>query len=211
VEAEPNEMRRKSKASGPGPAAARLSNDALVSVLPQFFPAHWLDSSDMVSSDFPSRIRIGYVVRVQEGYGYINREEFSELRVSLADLHAAALENLRALPASNIRIAQHPEGAEGYITAEDNFIAVRILLPSARRLLLSKLGPEFYAVIPHRDECFCWSPKQSDLRQEGHARAALEDFRADAYQLTPDILRITAEGVSLHREQEHVSGSRGPD
>ncbi|MBY0246784.1 MAG: hypothetical protein K2Q17_03865 [Nitrospiraceae bacterium] len=176
--------------------------EMLANVLPQFFPAHWLDSSDIVSSDFPSRIRIGYVIRSLHGYGYVNREELRALNVDLAGLHAAALTNLQALPSGNIRIAQHPEGPEGYITAEDNFAAVRILLPTARRLLLSKLGPEFYAVIPHRDDCFCWSPKQSTLRQAKHAQAALEDFRSDEYQLTPDILRVTEDGVSLYREQD---------
>jgi len=35
------------------------SKEVLIRVVPQFFPKYWLDTAEIVFSDFPSRIRIG--------------------------------------------------------------------------------------------------------------------------------------------------------
>lgn len=42
-----------------------------VSVVPQFFPAAWLEEYPIVFSDFPSGIRIGYVLREEGAYSYL--------------------------------------------------------------------------------------------------------------------------------------------
>ena len=177
-------------------------DDVVNRVLPQFFPKHWLDAPGMVFTDFPSRIRIGYVLRDAGAYSYIVDEVFSGLGLSLQELHAAALANLGGLSSGSITIGKVPGGAEGWISAtEDNFAAVRILLPSVQREFSEALGVEFFVSLPHRDWCFCWSPTQPPERQDRHAHEALEDFLQDDYNLTPDILHYWHGDFRIHREQ----------
>lgn len=171
-------------------------------VLPQFFPTHWLDRPGLVFRDFPSRIRIGYVVRGEGNYSYLCDEEFSELSATLEEVHAAALENLAKLPSAQISIGKVPGGAEGWIHAsEDNFAAARILLPKVQQVFRRELGEEFLLALPHRDDCFCWSMRQTPERQEQHAADALEAFQQEEYNLTPDILQCTQSGFRLHCQQ----------
>jgi uncharacterized protein YtpQ (UPF0354 family) len=174
-------------------------------VLPQFFPAIWLDDiPEIVSSDFPSRIRIGYVVRAEGTYSYLLKEQFSASGLTIEALHSHALDNLQMLPSGRITIADVGGAAEGFIFAEDNFAAARLLLPSVRSEFCSHLGDEFLATIPHRDDCFCWSQAQENCRQLRHAAEAIEDYLADEYALTPDILLVNAADFRLFREQEIV-------
>jgi hypothetical protein len=170
--------------------------------LPQFFPEHWLDPPGIVFSDFASRIRVGYAVRGEGDFSYICEEDFSALSIPLEELHAAALTNLAKLPSANICISKPPGGAEGWISAtEDNFAAVRILLPDVQEVFRQELGEEFLVSLPHRDDCFCWSAAQPTDRQERHARDALVAFLQEEYNLTPDILLCSQGGFQLYRKQ----------
>lgn len=171
------------------------------SVLPQFFPASWLEECPIVFLDFPSRIRIGYVLREEEGYSYVLQDDFQFFGITVPELHAFAVENLSALTPGRMTLADTPGGSEGFIAADDNFAAARILLPEARTMLASKLGDPFLVTLPHRDSCFCWSLTQLPERQVRHAAEALEDFITDAYSLTPDILLATSNGFSMYKEQ----------
>jgi uncharacterized protein YtpQ (UPF0354 family) len=166
--------------------------------LPQFFPADWLVRMPIVYSDFPSRIRVGYVLREPGCYSYLLRRDFDGLGIAIEDLHAAALANLLRLPSGRIALAEPSGGAEGFVASDDNFAAVRILLPDVRKRFAEKLGEEFFAIFPHRDCCFCWDCKQPSKRQARHAAEALEDFVQDDYRLTPDIFRVSMAGLGLH-------------
>jgi len=171
--------------------------------LPQFFPAHWLDDMpEIVFSDFPSRIRVGYVVRENGAYSFVLEEQFVASRLTIEALHSHALDNLQMLPSGLITIAEVGQGAEGFISAKDNFAAARMLLPAVRAEFASRLGKEFLATLPHRDECFCWSQAQESGRQMRHAEEALEDFLSEEYSLTPDILLVNESGFRLFREQD---------
>jgi len=181
------------------------------SVLPQFFPAHWGEQYPIVFSDFPSRIRVGYVLPEEGGYSYLLRDNFDTLGLSLTDLHSLALANLSALRCGRMTLAEPPGGAEGFIAADDNFAAARILLPKVRKRLAEKLGPEFLVILPHRDWCFCWSVSQPQDRQARHAAEALEDFIKDDYRLTPDILKATSDGFSLYRTQDPAAPDTATD
>jgi uncharacterized protein YtpQ (UPF0354 family) len=177
--------------------------DFRAAVLPQFFPAHWLrDTPEIVFSDFPSRIRIGYVVREEGAYSYLLEEEFSASGLAIEAVHSCALRNLRKLPSARITFADVAGGAEGFISSEDNLAAARLLLPTVRAEFASHLGNEFLAVLPQRDECFCWSQAQESGRQLRHAAEAVEDYVSDEYNLTPDILLVTSAGFRLFREQD---------
>ncbi len=178
------------------------TEEVISGVLPQFFPAPWLDPGGLVFSEFPSRIRVGYVIRGEGNYSYLCDEEFAGLSVSLEELHAAALANLARLPAADISIGKVPGGAEGWIsTTEDNFTAVRILLPKVQQIFRQEIADEFLVSLAHRDDCFCWSPAQSAERQEKHARDALAAFLQEEYNLTPDILLFSQGRFRLHLQQ----------
>jgi uncharacterized protein YtpQ (UPF0354 family) len=171
------------------------------SVLPQFFSASWLEDIPIVFSDFPSRIRIGYVLRKDGAYSYVLKDDFQRLGITVAELHAIAVENLSDLTPGRITLADLPGGSEGFIDADDNFAAARILLPEARTMFASRLGDSFLVTLPHRDSCFCWSLTQPPERQAQHAAEALEDFIDDDYRLTPDILLAASNGFSMYKEQ----------
>jgi len=173
-------------------------------------PAGWR-SFRSCSRSSPTRIRVGYVLSEEGGYSYLLKDDFDALALSLADLHSFALDNLSALPSGRMTLAEPPGGAEGFIAADDNFAAARILLPKARKRLASKLGEEFLVTLPHRDWCFCWSLLQPQDQQAQHAAEALEDFLNEDYRLTPDILKATSDGFSLYRAQEPAETDAGTD
>jgi uncharacterized protein YtpQ (UPF0354 family) len=180
------------------------SNNLLSEVLPQFFPAHWLDDApDLVFSAFPSRIRIGYVVRREGSYSYVMRPTLEDVGVSLQALHNSALDNLRAMPCGGLRVGQTPGGPEAFLTGvDDNFQAIRILLPNVQAAIVQEMGEEFFAAIPCRDWFVCWSRNQSKEWQERNVAKALEDFINDEYNLSPDILLRSMDGFSVHLAQE---------
>ena len=179
-----------------------LLDTVKASVIPQFFPANWLDEYPIVSSEFPSRVRIGYVLREEAGYSYVLKNDFDGLGITLAELHDFAITNLYDVPSGRMKVAELPGGTEGFIAADDNFAAARILLPKVRVRLASKLGDQFLITLPHRDWCFFWSLSQPQDRQDKNAAEALEDFIKYDYRLTPDILLATVDGFSLFKEQE---------
>lgn len=180
-------------------------DELLDAVYPQFFPENWLSKLKLglAFSVFPSRIRIGYVLRMESAYSFITAVDLDTYDLSLVDLHAAALANLAKLQGASIAIAKVPEGSEGWVFAnDDNFAAARILLPNFQEEFSKELGPEFYVALACRDDCLCWSVNQSIERQTQHARKVFEIFREDEYNLTPDILLYCKGNFQMHLEQK---------
>jgi uncharacterized protein YtpQ (UPF0354 family) len=177
--------------------------DLLSSVLPQFFPAHWLaDAPDIVAKDFPSRIRIGYVLRGDGGYSYVMRPQLESAGASVSELHTAALRNLRAMPMPELKIGQTPGGPELYLgETEDNFAASRILLPDVQRVFAKELGTEYFAAIPCRDWFICWSRNQVDEWQSRNAASAKQTFLDDEYNLSPDVFLVSDGKFTIHMDQ----------
>jgi uncharacterized protein YtpQ (UPF0354 family) len=169
-------------------------------IYPQFFPAHWLeDAPEIVHSDFPSIIRIGYVLRVEGGYSYLTAPELRESQLTPRELHEVALDNLRALPMPGLSVGRTPGGPEAFLgETQDNFTAVRILLPVVQQALREELGDEFLVTLPCRDWMLCWSKSQAAERQAHNAADALKIFESDQYNLTPDILAWSQAGFRLH-------------
>ncbi|MFN0050720.1 MAG: hypothetical protein ACKV0T_00925 [Planctomycetales bacterium] len=177
-------------------------DELLQRVVPQFFPAHWLADCPILHSAFPSRIRIGYVLRGEGQYAYVNAEDFAPLGIPVQELHTAALVNLAKLECPNLMVAKPPTGAVAWFAdAEDNFGAVRILLPMAQEQLIEDLGESFLVALSHRDDCFCWNLQQTPEEQKKHCREALERFCSEEYSLTPDILLFSQGTFLLSIEQ----------
>ena len=178
-------------------------NDLLESVLPQFFPAHWLDDSpDILFSAFPSRIRIGYVLRGQDCYSYVMRPMIEEQAFTLDQVHEAALRNLLGLPMPGLTIGRTPGGPEAFLEdVDDNFRAARLLLPQVQRQIALELGQEYFVAIPCRDWFVCWSKDQVTEWQERNYADAKKAFHNDEYNLTPDVLLFSNGTFTLHQVQ----------
>ncbi|MBC7852205.1 MAG: DUF1444 family protein [Pirellulaceae bacterium] len=172
-------------------------------VFPQFFPAYRLQHApDMVFTDFPSRIRIGYVLREPGVYRYVSREEVRGSGLTVAQLHEAALENLGELPFPKLAVARTPGGHEAWLVDDvDNFNAARILLPHVQAEFRKELGEPFLVAIPCRDWFFCWSTQQAAEWQAKNRAEAVSIFRADDYNLTPDIFSFSGGEFSLSLAQ----------
>lgn len=99
-------------------------------------------------------------------------------------------------------MAKTPGGSEAFLSdVEDNFRAVRILLPNVQAAIAEELGDEYLVAIPCRDWVVCWSKSQAQGWQDRNIASALDDFRNDDYNLTPDILLRSSAGFSLHLAQ----------
>jgi uncharacterized protein YtpQ (UPF0354 family) len=173
-------------------------------VIPQFFPAQWLDEApDIVHSEFPSRIRIGYVLRVNSGYTYVMRPHLERAGLTLLALHEAALGNLREMELPGLTVGKTPGGSEAFLSdVHDNFRAARILLPEVQQGLVEELGDEFFVAIPCRDWFFCWSKNQASEWQSRNIAQARSNFLEDDYRLTPDILLRSNASFALYTQQE---------
>ena len=183
----------------------RARVELLNSVLPQFFPAHWLaNAPDIVATNFPSRIRIGYVQRGDGGYSYVMRPQLESAKTSLDELHTSALRNLRSMPMPELRIGQTPGGPELYLgETEDNFTAARILLPDVQRVFAEQLGAEYFAAIPCRDWFICWSQNQVDEWKLRNIASAKKTFVDDEYNLSPDVFLVSGGKFSVHLDQSN--------
>jgi uncharacterized protein YtpQ (UPF0354 family) len=175
----------------------------LDNVLPQFFPANWLeDAPDLAAADFPSRIRIGYVIRGGGYYSFVMRPELECASVSLSELHEASLRNLRSRPMPELKIGLTPGGPELYLgETDDNFVASRILLPDVQRVFALELGSAYYAAIPCRDWFICWSQNQSDEWKARNAASAKQTFIDDEYNLSPDVFLVSDGNFSVFLNQ----------
>lgn len=177
--------------------------EVLATVLPQFFPAHWLeDAPDIVCTEFPSQIRIGYVLRRGGAYSYVMRPLLEQVGVPIGELHSAALHNLGELPIGGLTVGRTPGGSEAFLGGvDDKFLTARILLPTVDEVLTDELGAEYLVALPCRDWFVAWSKSQSAEWQQPNIASALSDFKADDYNLFPDIFLRSREGLSLFFSQ----------
>jgi hypothetical protein len=90
------------------------------------------------------------------------RPALEEAGISLNALHESALQNLHALPLPGLTVGKTPGGPEAFLgEVDDNFHAIRILLPVVEEALAHELGDEYFVAIPCRDWFVCWSKNQT--------------------------------------------------
>ena len=118
-------------------------------------------------------------------------------------MHDAALDNLAAMTGPELVIGLTPGGSEAWLKDDaDNFNAARLLLPGLQRALQADLGPSFFVCIPCRDWFVCWSRDQAAEWQTKNKREAMQIFRSDDYNLSPDVLAFVAGKYVLAETQD---------
>jgi len=136
--------------------------------------------------DFTDVVSVGFVMRLEGQYSYILQHQIGELDVSAEDLLDVALANLREMRTGvHFHLARPPGSTVLWITAEDNFSAVRLLLPQVQANIHKEIGPAFCFTIPNRDNMLVWSADAPDNITQKHLREAREDYDTDEYNLSP--------------------------
>lgn len=158
----------------------------LVDVLPQFFPREWQDAYSIYGIPFTEDVSLGFVVREAGGYSYVLEEDAEN--TSLDALLETGLGNLAGFGDNKQLHSASPPGATViWLTADDNFIAVRLLLPKVQEFIRRRLGESFLFTIPSRDQFLAWdldAPLDTTLK---HAQVARADFDSDEYNLSPHV------------------------
>jgi hypothetical protein len=161
-------------------------------LLPQFFPRSWEDEYNAFGIAFTEDVTLGFVNRGDGGYSYLLKADAQALACSHAHLLSESLSNLAQLSdAAEVKIARPPGSTVAWVKAEDNFIAVRMLLPSVRSKVAKELGERYLFTVPSRDLCLCWAISSPTDLSEKHAREAEEDFASEEYNLSPHVYIYT--------------------
>jgi hypothetical protein len=167
-------------------------------VLPMVVPADTQHASPVVSQSLVAGLNVAYALDHDRTIAYIPPAVFSRWRISLDDLHEAALENLtRRSEAIQAHAAQDEEGRVNLVLFQtmDGYDASRILLPSLHARLREYLGSPFAAAIPNRDILLCFRDEPDTVdRLKGQIE---KDYRQMPHQITDRLLLVTADGIAL--------------
>lgn len=158
--------------------------------LPQFFPFHWEADYQVFGIRFTHDVSLGFVCRGAGEYSYLLTDEREALQGDDASLIEDACSNLTGLAPIQICMARPPGATLIWVNAEDNFIAVRMLLTDVLSIIREEVGGEFLFTIPSRDNFLAWNldaPLDTTL---GNAAQAKSDFEVDDYRLSPCTFRF---------------------
>ena len=162
----------------------------------QLMPAAFAKAGVSVTYPFLDEVLISVVVDAEHGYAYVRSEDVERWQVSLIDLYEAACENLtEASQNLGISFYQGPPSIIALDTS-DGYAAARILLPSLRQFVSSKLGSPFCAGIPNRDFLIMWSADTDEDFQARMKSQLIEDTLSRSHPLSNQILRVTEETIN---------------
>ena len=159
--------------------------------LPQFFPRSWEDERDAFGITFTEDIALGFVVREHGGYSYLLKTDARAEGSSPENLLLEALNNLAQREGAELKIARPPGSTVAWVTAKDNFAAVRMLLPTVKSKLTAELGDHYLFTVPSRDLCLFWTASSPAELSEKHALEAREDHKSEEYNLSPHVYIYT--------------------
>ena len=99
-------------------------------LLPQFYPCSWKEEFDLFGLDFSPGVCVGLIERVDGGYSFVTKDDLARSGKGFDELFSAALSHLATLTEGvEIHLAKPAGATVAWITSEDNFAAVRMLLP----------------------------------------------------------------------------------
>jgi uncharacterized protein YtpQ (UPF0354 family) len=160
-------------------------------------PREYTHDTPVVHFPFPAAVRIGVVLDDSRGYSYLRQCDIAEWGQSADAVYERAVANLEQA-SSGIQVhSGGPPDRYLAIEAKDGYDAVRIVLPGLRRFIIERLGEPFLATVPNRDFLVAWATDCSSRFQEFARAKAQKDFAAQPYPLTPEVLRVSSEGIAL--------------
>ncbi len=161
----------------------------MTSRLPQFYPAAWKEEFGLAGPVFAPGVCLGLVERQDGAYSFLTSDHLARLDRNFDELLSLGISTLGALTQGvELHVAKPPGATVAWVTAEDNFASVRILLPQVMSKLQSALGKGFLFSIPSRDLCLFWNIGAPRALTQKHAQEASDDFDSEEYNLTPHVL-----------------------
>ncbi|GEM_PF-4789127 len=156
--------------------------------LPQFFQKRWSIEYGLYNIEFTKDICIGIVERVGGGYSYLPEDEFNKLGLSKKELLDFAISNLKSeFEDCELKFYKLKNGKLGmWYSENDNFTAVRVLIPEYRDLIINKISTNFKFTIPSRDIITCWISSSYEENSK-FEKEAKEDFEDEEYNLSSKV------------------------
>ena len=151
----------------------------------------------MVTQDLLEDLRVGYAVDSERTIAYIPKKVFETWKVTLDDLHEAAIQNLVARSEQmEAQAAQDELGRINLVLIQtmDGYDASRILLPSLHERLREHLGSPFLAGVPNRDILLCFRNEPEMVTQM--SRQIAHDYRTMPHQVSERLFLVTADGLA---------------
>lgn len=171
-------------------------------VYPQIVPKEETDQTLLIHRELSPRLDVTYVLLFEDQYAFIAENSLIQWEVDEDILHQEALRNLDRL-AKKVRLnfaSKSSDGEAQYVTIEkgDGLSASYILSPTIRQNVVDQLGEPFIAAIPMRDFLIFW--KEDFSLEEKFREQVLQEYEREKeqeenYALSPEIFRMTAEGM----------------
>jgi hypothetical protein len=169
-----------------------MTNQNLTDFYPQFFPIQWINEYDIFGAPFTEDVAVGYVKRELNGYSYLLKNDFVEIGTTQDTLLDRSLKNLDKISATiQLLIARPGNFCEITWQAEnDNFSAIRLLLPRIQKVIVENMGNNFLFTIPSRDIITCWSTDAPIEWTLKNYKDSEDIFKEDDYRLSPKVVRF---------------------
>ncbi len=170
-----------------------LKNRIMPMVIAQSPRAHELAATQPLVDG----LEVAYAMDNDRTISYLTRARLKKWKVSVDDLHEAAMENLISRSQTMSAHAAQDDDGEIYLIlfqVMDGYDASRILLPNLHEKLRSHLGSPFAAAIPNRDILLCF---RNDEQTVGKLKPQIEaDFGQMPHQVSDRLLLVTADGIA---------------
>lgn len=168
-------------------------------IMPMILPAAFCDEAyeTVVSQPLIEGLRVAYAIDSDRTISYIAKKLFEDWKVTVDDLHEAAIDNLvRRSEEMHANVAQDEDGNITLIilSQRDGYDAARILLPTLHERLSEHLQSPFVAAIPHRDILLCFRYDKETVDRLGPQ--IKDDYTKMPHQVTDQLLLVTADGVA---------------
>jgi hypothetical protein len=166
-------------------------------VLPMVVPESADPHQLSVMQPLVDGLSVAYGIDNDRTISHVTHKRLQKWKISIDDLHEAALENLTLRSqAINAHAAQDDQGEIELILFQtmDGYDASRLLLPELFGRLREHLGSPFAAAIPNRDILLCFRNDQATV--ERLAPQIQKDFEQMPHQVTDKILLVTADGIA---------------
>ncbi|ABC30320.1 conserved hypothetical protein [Hahella chejuensis KCTC 2396] len=161
---------------------------------PQFCPSNWCDEYGVFGIPFTNEVSIGFVKVIESGYSYLLTSEFDGLGYNRDSLLSSSIDALGDDTSKvHMKVARPTGATVVWLEAEDNFAAVRMLLPAVQAFVKKHVGDEVLFTIPSRDLVLLWNADAPVSLTNKHRLEAQEDFKNDDYALSPDVYKFTAQ------------------